>query len=517
MDKNEAWVAAAAAAGSTDSERILTRLARKAFLSMWSYANVYTDEGRKGGKGAGKEFCDLLVVFGDHILLFSDKHCVFKDGIDIKVAWGRWYRSAVEKSCRQLEGAEKFLKEHPGRLFLDSLCQIPFPVPLPPADRAVFHLIAVTRGGHAAGAKHFGRGSSGTPVLFTGLVGDMHLKVPFHIGYPLTSKRFVHVLDEVAVDVLLEELDTVADLVAYLAAKEDYIGRCDMVKLSGEEDLLARYMLNEDSGRRRLDLVNASEGELVVLEEGDWHNYRNSPEQVGRLFLNKESYMWDQLIEYHSSLVQHGTALTGDQIFGDGQSGDQHELILRAMASETRLSRRRLAEQLRQLLNRPLLDGQVHTKLVSIESSRAYLFLTLRKGEGQTYDDYRRFRAGIARVYAFGYFARMTQLKDMVCIVSEPIEEVGSRDLLYVQFTEPMTPDEVERVEQQARQLGILRPDTKVMIDRTKVSDFPMKFEIERPPVAVYSSIKDAMAGSSRGYSRTASNAKRHKKKQARR
>ena len=55
MGEGTAWEKAAAAVGTTDSERVLARLARKAFLSLWSYPNVYTDEGRSRGIGDGKD------------------------------------------------------------------------------------------------------------------------------------------------------------------------------------------------------------------------------------------------------------------------------------------------------------------------------------------------------------------------------------------------------------------------------------------------------------------------------
>ena len=83
--------------GTTLSERYLARLAKRSFLSLWSYANVYTDEGRRGGKGDGKELCDLLVVFGDDVLIFSDKHCDFPNTGQTALAWARWYRRAVQK------------------------------------------------------------------------------------------------------------------------------------------------------------------------------------------------------------------------------------------------------------------------------------------------------------------------------------------------------------------------------------------------------------------------------------
>ena len=61
------WERAAESAGMTDAERYLTQLACKAFLSLWSYPNLFTDEGRSKGKGDGKELCDLLVVFGNSV------------------------------------------------------------------------------------------------------------------------------------------------------------------------------------------------------------------------------------------------------------------------------------------------------------------------------------------------------------------------------------------------------------------------------------------------------------------
>ena len=62
--------------GVTDAERSLKRLCDRSFLSLWSHAGIYRDQG-KVGKGHGKEVCDLLVVFEDHIIIFSDKDCKY--------------------------------------------------------------------------------------------------------------------------------------------------------------------------------------------------------------------------------------------------------------------------------------------------------------------------------------------------------------------------------------------------------------------------------------------------------
>ncbi len=64
--------------GVNASEGILARLCRRSFLSLWAYPNVHTDEGvRNGVVTSAKEFADVLVVFGNDVILFSDKHVEF--------------------------------------------------------------------------------------------------------------------------------------------------------------------------------------------------------------------------------------------------------------------------------------------------------------------------------------------------------------------------------------------------------------------------------------------------------
>lgn len=485
-DISNAWIAAASAEGVTSSERILSKLARKAFLSLWSYPNVYTDEGRKNGKGAGKELCDLFVVFGNDVLLFSDKDCSFGSHNDVRVAWRRWYKKAIAKSAKQLEGAEKFLREHPTRIYLDSLCEVKFPVALPAPDLARYHLIAVTRGSHRDAERYFGGNSSGSYVLLNHLVGEDHYEFPFHIGFPLANRRFVHVLDDFAVDVLLDELDTVADLVEYLQAKELLLSQKGILTISGEEDLLARYMLNSANGSRQFDIPRSDVGQLTMLQEGDWFKYRNSPEQIGRRFANKDSYQWDALIERHSGHIRSGTAVRGKEVLGDGENdgeSDEQELVVRSMASEPRLARRMLVKQLAELVSKPAIHGGAHMRFVKLpKSRRGYVFLTLRQNFGQAYEDYRRQRATHVRAYALGFRSRTPGITEVLCIATEPLGETQTWDLLYVSVDGELSPEATASIEDEARQRGILRPGLKARISRGAISDFPFHFDIDRPP-----------------------------------
>ena len=98
--------------GATDSERYLAQLADKTFLGLWSYPNSFIDK-RNGELGTGKEFCDLLVVCGNDIIIFSDKSVTWPGSPDINLSWARWYRRAISKSVDQIRGAERWLREHP--------------------------------------------------------------------------------------------------------------------------------------------------------------------------------------------------------------------------------------------------------------------------------------------------------------------------------------------------------------------------------------------------------------------
>src|SRR6266849_2272489 len=125
--------------GVTATERYLARLCKRTFLSLWSYPVVFRDQGRSTGIGDGKEVCDLLVVFENHIIIFSDKDCRFADTGNLEIDWSRWYKKAILKSAEQVWGAERWIRKFPNRLFLDRRCTAHFPISLPDPSHAIFH------------------------------------------------------------------------------------------------------------------------------------------------------------------------------------------------------------------------------------------------------------------------------------------------------------------------------------------------------------------------------------------
>ena len=203
--------------GVSPTEKNLAALADKIFLNLWTYPNLYGS--------AGKELCDLLVVCGDDVLIFSDKAISLVIGADVKVAWPRWYRKAIGKSAAQINGAVRTLRDHPDQLFLDAACKERFPHTLPPAERRRVHLIAVALGASEACAE-YRKEPPGYFSIDPALKGDDHINSgaaglkPFAIGDVQPDGGFIHVFNEPVLELLARELDTVTDFTRYLTRRE---------------------------------------------------------------------------------------------------------------------------------------------------------------------------------------------------------------------------------------------------------------------------------------------------------
>lgn len=430
-----AWTKSRATGGSTESERYLGRLAQKAFLSLWSYSNVYTDEGRRGC-GSGKEFCDLLVVFGNDVILFSDKHCKYVPHADVNVAWGRWYKRAIEKSAKQLAGAEAWLKRFPDRLFLDSSCTTKLPIKLPATSELRIHLIAVTRGAAEHATTYWGGGSSGSLFIDTKLVQRDHCNAPFRIGWPLPNKRFVHILDEMTLDIVLQELDTVSDFVNYLAKKQDqFLTPGVDFLVPGEEELIAIYLMRYDTKKNQHYFPEAPRGSLVVLREGDWAKLKASKAYRTRRKENKISYLWDELIEFQNGHIIAGTA---SAIFGD-ESIEVYERIMRMMAQEDRVTRRTLGESISRAHSVNIQGKRfIRTVVRTPEGERAYVFMTLPYPPEYTDEQYRELRINDLTAYCYRCKLKFENVREVIGISFEPGKiHITSVEYLLIDFGKP--------------------------------------------------------------------------------
>jgi hypothetical protein len=227
--------------GVTDSERHLASLAEHTFLDLWSYPNLHID---KMSGGQGKELCDLLVVCGNQVIVFSDKNVRWPKG-DLDIAWARWYKRAVQSSVNQVNGAARWLSKFPERVFLDPSCQQRLPINLPPAEEMRLHGIVVARGAGEACRAFYEGGTGSLVVMGADQKAENRDRVPFApfcVGDVNPDGMFVHVLDDGSLDIVLRELDTITDLTDYLSKKEELIRANLLGSAHGEEDLVAHYV-----------------------------------------------------------------------------------------------------------------------------------------------------------------------------------------------------------------------------------------------------------------------------------
>lgn len=278
--------------------------------------------------------CDLLVVCAPDVVIFSVKEVALKDTGSPEVDWDRWRRKAIDESVKQLYGAERWIRNAPRVLRADGSPGLA----LPPADQLRVHRVAVALGGR--GSVAYQQGDFG--------------------------KGFVHVLDEEALGTVLSELDTIADFVDYLSVKEEIVLRGVVPFLGGqEEDLLAFYI---HQGRRFPE-----EPDLIVVGEGLWAALVQKPEWKARKEADRESYLWDGLIETLRELHQaSGSSPT--------EAMDTLEGALRVMARENRFARRILAQGFNEFM-RDAAAGRTRARIMPSLSNVHYVFLASGRDE----------------------------------------------------------------------------------------------------------------------------------------
>ncbi len=314
-----------------DSEEFVYQVCHKSFLSLWSYANPR-------GKNS-KELCDILIVCEPDIIIISVKDIKLTDSGNIEVDWQRWLRKAIEGSVDQIYGAEKRIKLTSHVIRSDGSQGLPFPS----SDVQRVHRVAVALGGDD--------------------------KVPIQFGN--FGKGFVHVFDRVSFETILRELDTTTDFVQYLIEKEDLYASGKQTVFDGyEEDLLGYYIHNGRSYPDNFD--------VIVVGNNIWNEIIKKPEYKAKKEADRDSYIWDRLLENISKDVLNNNLEFGPDL-------NQSELALRAMAREPRFARRILGKFFKDFMNLAA-QRRIESRTLTLpESNIAYVFLAKPHGEDRQY------------------------------------------------------------------------------------------------------------------------------------
>ena len=456
--------------GTTSTERYLARLAERSFLNLWSYPNPYRDQGKRG-VGDGKELCDLLVVCGRDIIIFSEKNISWPPSADVVTAWRRWAKRALLDATRQARGAERWINQFPNRIFLDRRCTERFPIALPKKVEAVIHLVVVGRGAGEACKQHFGD-ELGSLRIRPEIVGKQHCapeSEPFAVGDLDPSGSYVHIMDETTLDIVLKELDTVLDFTEYLKKKAAFLRSGGLASADGEQDLLAHYAvrMNED-GEHDFVEYRTLRGTPLQVETGLYRNFERHPSYLARKKADELSYFWDQLIESFTSHIIDGTSVILD---GHDYDLEKLELGVRYMALQCRVVRRGLGGAVAEALTLGSMQEMFRRAIVVPaglpECETGFFVLTMKRLDwmkrSRSYEDYRRARANVALIYTKGLLARFPYLERVVGVACEPAikGKGGSEELLYVEQAQ-WSQSDLAAIEEDCKRFGMFQEGTKV-------------------------------------------------------
>jgi hypothetical protein len=203
---------------------------------------------------------------------------------------------------------------------------------------------------------------------------------PFTVGRVQGLSGWLHVFDGITLNLLLDQLSTIPDFVAYLDAKIKLFNEGFFQGAPTETDLLAQYLWNNRSFPPM--------ARPFVLRSNLWQELENDSRfQAGRRE-NSVSGFWDGLIEY----------LTADYLestleFGNELEVPEYEEMARIMASESRFHRRILSKAILERADRAR-NAKISTLLPSDQSNVVYVLLI---GRGAPQEDYAEYRADRSR------------------------------------------------------------------------------------------------------------------------
>ncbi|ETR94887.1 SEC-C metal-binding domain-containing protein [Acinetobacter lactucae] len=417
--------------GVNESERQLSKLLNDTFLSLWSYIGPYSNEGTAKNK-QGKEICDAIVVFGNKVLIFSDKEIKFNEEKSIEVAWKRWYKKSITNSVRQLHAAEAWIRNYPNRVFLDNFCQEPFPLDLND-KRLEIHLIAITKNTFNPAKKYFDNieiGSTGSLAYSYALKEKDVLERPFFLCDIDPKKTFVHIFDEFSIHLVLNELSTISDFINYLKVKEKLVRNKGLNCVYGEEDLLGYYLNDKEFllGRTQFNYPDSNCEDNLNILEGYWNLFQESENFEVHNNLKDMSSYWSELTARLSDCIVSAEV-------GEGQNIPiaKHEILLRSMASETMVDRAYLGHSFQEKFEKVPSDRRSARVLQSpSKMDKFYVFLFLPFDINENLEEHTKRRAEIARAYGLVLKYKQSIASSITVIVTQPKGSYYRSEAIYL-------------------------------------------------------------------------------------
>jgi hypothetical protein len=287
--------------------------------------------------------------------------------------------------------------------------------------------------------------------------------VPFVVGQVLPTKGYVHIWDALSVERVLQELDTISDLLRYLRWKEDLITSGRLLTAASESDLLGYFMLSrEEEASTRA----AAQSNLVPLtiKTGSWKKWVNSKLRANRYRDNRVSYFCDELINQMTDRILQGETL--DPLADPYGSA---EVSFRRFAREPRVARRAIAQDwLERMTDPALMAAGAARVLRGIGGQTVYVIIIAPKLPGQSEEEYRDLRFKFLEEYCFAAMAAYSPPVHLIGFAMEPRNiRLDGLDVVYYDPANWTAEAQAmaTRIRQERRILTNVQPWTRFVVD----------------------------------------------------
>jgi hypothetical protein len=355
--------------GLTSSENILIKLCQQSFLSLWTLPNLFKEK--------GKELADVVIVFDEHIIIISDKEGHSKT-TDPKLKWQR-FQKHIEKSQRQLLGAQRWIKKYPDKIFLDAQCTKKIFQRLPKEPK--FHLISVFRGFKSDSLKYYKQHDGSLPI-------DTSCNQLFSITSNKVDSSFIHTFDEVGIDKVIREINTISDFISYLEDREKLFTK-NSIQSFGETPLLGSFLIgrNKNIHENIFECKAERKNKQLIYKNNIYYKYIKTECYKNWLIDKIKSIFVDYFIE---KFINIGDPRNSNPL--SSQSIQDTEIAIQEFAKTSRVQRidfyncmQDLAQKCHVFPN----ESPVRTFQNPLYPTQTFILLFLKKNNEESFDEYR--------------------------------------------------------------------------------------------------------------------------------
>lgn len=304
----------------TSGEQNLNMLLQNIFGDLFVFSNPFLKK--------GEELCDILIIYRNHIIIFSDKESQNKTAKDLYKAWGSFYKKNIEKSDKQLIEANKAIKNEISKrqvVFINERDENEA-IAIDLSGEIKIHLISILSG--IKTFKKYGEASffmnkndslsidqtdyqssldkqyrRGTDKILS--ISNKHIE---------EGNSFIHTLDSISFENVCNYFNTPLDFIEYIVFREGFIKDNKEVKyvISSEMDLVAAYFLKNMKELSSEEYTCNKSILDVILRENDFNKrILNDFIVIDYLECSFESLSIDCLLQYLAYTGNHSNSHLG--------------------------------------------------------------------------------------------------------------------------------------------------------------------------------------------------------------